>query len=256
VKAQGLPGHYCALDPFRALFKTGLPILLYHKIGRASLLDRRKGLFVSRRVLAAQLAELKATGFGFTNLKMINSPGEIVITFDDGYASSFEQGMRLLESVGCKAAQFLVSGRIGKVNDWDRTGEPLMDVPQIREWLSVGHSIGSHTVSHPDLTRLTLRESREEISASRKSLEDTFGVAVIDFAYPGGSYDERIVELVQEAGYSAAVTTEFGVNDAATNTYKLRRICAYRSFREALTCVADTAYATWRRDKRGRLPAR
>jgi peptidoglycan/xylan/chitin deacetylase (PgdA/CDA1 family) len=87
------------------------------------------------------------------------------------------------------------------------------------------------------------------------SLEDTFGVAVIDFAYPGGSYDERILELVQEAGYSAAVTTEFGVNDAATNAYKLRRISAYRSFREALTYVAET-YATWRRDKRGRLAAR
>ena len=183
---------------------------------------------------------------------MVNSPGEIVITFDDGYASSFEQGMRLLESVDCKATQFLVSGRIGKVNDWDRTGEPLMDVPQIREWLAAGHSIGSHTVSHPDLTRLTVEESREEISASRKSLEDTFGVAVIDFAYP---YDERILELVQEAGYSAAVTTEFAVNDAATNTYKLRRISAYRSFREALTYVAET-YATWRRAKRGRLPAR
>lgn len=231
---KDFPDHYFRLKPFRALFETGLPILLYHKIGSADFRDRRKGLFVSKNVLADQLTELKAAGFGFSALGKTDSTRNIVVSFDDGYTSCFEEGLRVLESFGCKAIQFLVSGRIGKTNDWDKTGESLMDKSQIREWLAAGHSIGSHTVTHLDLTRLTISQAREEIGASRKSLEDTFGVGVVDFSYPHGIYNELTIELVQEAGYSAAVTTGFGVNDAATDRYKLRRILAYRSIKEAL----------------------
>ncbi len=230
---KGFPDHYFRLKPFRALFETGLPILLYHKIGRAGFRDRRKGLFVSKNVLADQLAELKAAGFEFNALGQTDSTRNIVVSFDDGYRSCFEEGLGVLESFGCKAIQFLVSGRIGKTNDWDTTGESLMDKTQIREWLAAGHVIASHTVSHPDLTRLSISQAREEIGASRKSLEDTFGVAVVDFSYPNGIYNERTIDLVREAGYSAAVTTVFGVNDAATDRYKLRRILAYRSIKES-----------------------
>jgi peptidoglycan/xylan/chitin deacetylase (PgdA/CDA1 family) len=230
---KDFPDHYFRLKPFRTLFEAGLPILLYHKIGRAGFRDRRKGLFVSKNVLADQLAELKAAGFGFEALGKTDSAQNIVVSFDDGYTSCFEQGLSVLERFGCKAILFLVSGRIGKTNDWDKTGESLMDKSQIREWLAAGHSIGSHTVSHPDLTRLSANQAREEIGASRKSLEDTFGLAVTHFSYPNGTYGERTIELVREAGYSTALTTEFGVNDAATDRYKLRRILAYRSIKEA-----------------------
>jgi peptidoglycan/xylan/chitin deacetylase (PgdA/CDA1 family) len=230
---KDFPDHYFRLKPFRALFETGLPILLYHKIGRAGFRDRRKGLFVSKNVLADQLAELKLAGFRFSALGETDSIRNIVVSFDDGYASCFEEGLRLLEIFGCKAIQFLVSGRIGKTNDWDKTGESLMDKSQIREWLAAGHQIGSHTVSHPDLTRLRVMEASEEIEASRKWLEDTFGVSVSHFSYPLGAFNDRIVAIVREAGYSRAVTTEFGVNDAWTDAYQLRRILAYRSLRES-----------------------
>src|SRR5271166_4730017 len=118
-----LPDHYFRLRPFRSLFETGSPILLYHKIGKARLLHRRKGLFVSRHLFASQLSELARAGFGFGKLGEAYSGRKIVISFDDGYASCFEQGMGVLETLDCKAIQFLVSGRIGKANDWDGTGE-------------------------------------------------------------------------------------------------------------------------------------
>jgi peptidoglycan/xylan/chitin deacetylase (PgdA/CDA1 family) len=228
-----LPDHYFRLRPFRSLFETGLPILLYHKMGKARLVDRRKGLFVSRRLFARQLSELAQAGFEFAKLGDPHSGRKIVISFDDGYASCFEEGMGVLKTFGCKAIQFLVSGRVGKTNDWDGTGEAIMNKPQVREWLAAGHLIGSHTVSHPDLTRLRARDAREEIQASRKWLEDTFGIAVSHFSYPLGAFDERILGIVREAGYSTAVTTEFGVNNAGTDAYSLRRILAYRSFRES-----------------------
>jgi peptidoglycan/xylan/chitin deacetylase (PgdA/CDA1 family) len=229
-----LPDHYFRLRSFHSLFETGLAILLYHKMGKAPLLDRRKGLFVSRHFFVRQLTELARAGFGFGKLGEAHSGRKIVISFDDGYASCFESGLDAMETFGCKAIQFLVSGRIGKTNNWDGTGEALMNKPQVREWLVAGHLIGSHTVSHPDLTRIPAMEAREEIQASRKWLEDTFGVAVTHFAYPLGTFNDRIVDMVREAGYNTAVTTEFGVNDPGTDAYRLRRILAYRSLREFL----------------------
>ena len=77
-----------------------------------------------------------------------------------------------------------MSGRIGKANDWDGTGEAIMDKTQVREWLAAGHQLGSHTVSHVQLTRLRAMDATEEIQASRKWLEDTFGIAVSHFSIP------------------------------------------------------------------------
>ena len=229
--------HYFRLRPFFRLFETGLPILLYHKMGKAPLFVRRKGLFVSRHLLFRQLAELTRAGFRFGKLGGPHAGRQIAITFDDGYASCFEHGMAVLEGFGCKATQFLVSGRIGKTNDWDETGEPIMDRAQVRDWLAAGHSIGSHSITHRDLTRLRERDAREEIIASRKRLEDRFSVAVNHFSYPFGAFDERIVGIVRESGYLTAVTTEFGVNDDETDTYRIRRISAYCSLREFLGSI-------------------
>ena len=47
---------------------------------------------------------------------------------------------------------------------------PLMDAAQVKDWLAAGHEIGSHTLTHPWLTRLPLSEAREEISGSKKKL--------------------------------------------------------------------------------------
>lgn len=229
------PDHYFRLSSFVSLFDSGLPILVYHKVGKVPIFVRRRGLFASRSLIARQLAELKDAGFEFGALGTSGIGPKIVITFDDGYASCFEQAMNILSDCGCKAIQFLVSGRIGQANDWDGTKEPLMDRLQVSDWLAAGHSIGSHTVTHADLTRLSEQEAREEIAASRKRLEDCFGVAVNHFAYPYGYCTERTAAIVEETGYATAVTTEFGVNAVATNQWRLRRILAYASLRDRLS---------------------
>ncbi|HEY2122858.1 MAG TPA: hypothetical protein VGH07_04630, partial [Chthoniobacterales bacterium] len=94
------PDHYFRLHPFLRLFETGLPILLYHKMGKAPLLARRKGLFVSRDLLSRQLAELTRAGLRFGEPGESRAGRQIVITFDDGYASCFEQGMAVLDAFG------------------------------------------------------------------------------------------------------------------------------------------------------------
>jgi peptidoglycan/xylan/chitin deacetylase (PgdA/CDA1 family) len=104
--------------------------------------------------------------------------------------------------------------------------EPLMDAGQVREWLAAGHQIGSHTLTHPWLTRLSPAAAREEIFASKKRLEDAFGVPVGHFCYPYGDWNPAVRDLVAEAGYRAACTTEPGLNTSGTDAFALRRFTA------------------------------
>ena len=116
-----------------------------------------------------------------------------------------------------------------------------MDEAQIREWLAAGHEIGSHTLTHPFLTRISPQRAREEISASKKKLEDRFGRPVRHFCYPYGDWNPAVRDLVMAAGYETACTTEFGVNTGATPPFELKRILAryqsisFKALKERLT---------------------
>jgi len=104
------------------------------------------------------------------------------------------------------------------------TMERLMDPTQIREWLSLGHEIGAHTLTHPRLSQIPLSRAREEIHSSKKKLEDLFGIPVKHFAYPYGDYNQRIVGIVQEAAFHTACTTDPGCVRVGDDPFRLNRL--------------------------------
>jgi peptidoglycan/xylan/chitin deacetylase (PgdA/CDA1 family) len=230
-----LPSSYASLKPFHDYFSDGLPILMYHKLGPRPAGVRLKGLYVGEKLFARQLAELRQAGYSSCDFDALatgaSTPGQrIGISFDDGYVNVLQHGLDPLHEHGFQALQYLVADRLGGGNDWDLPAgeayEPLMDRAQVGEWLAAGHLIGSHTLSHARLPELNLQQAREEIGASKKKLEDLFGVPVQHFCYPYGGWNERVRDLVIEAGYRTATTTDFGLNQAATSPFELRRIMA------------------------------
>lgn len=233
------PGYYTRLAPFRELFLTGVPVLTYHKLGPRPAGVRLKGLYISARLFERQLAELHAEGFHTIGLEEIfgcpdNRDRRLVLTFDDGFASVLTYGLEPLARVGFHAIVFLVADRLGGLSLWQQARgevlEPLMDPGQVREWLAAGHQIGSHTLTHPHLTRLPLAQARDEIVASKKRLEDLFGLPIRHFCYPYGDWNARVRDLVAEAGYATACTADWGVNTGAAPRFELRRLTArYRS---------------------------
>ncbi|MDB5977554.1 MAG: polysaccharide deacetylase family protein [Nevskia sp.] len=234
------PSTYASLGPFRDYFGGGLPVLMYHKLGPRPPGVRLKGLYIGEKLFDRQLAELRQAGYQSCDFDALAeganpAPQRIGISFDDGYVNVLKYGLGPLKQHGFQALQYIVADNIGGGNDWDLPAgeayEPLMDQAQIREWLAAGHLIGSHTRSHAKLPELSVEQAREEISSSKKKLEDLFGVAIHHFCYPYGFWNERVRDLVIEAGYLTATTTQFGLNDAATSPFELRRIMArYQSW--------------------------
>ena len=217
----------------RRLFRRGIPVFTYHSVGEPPCGARDPFLFVGKQRFAEQIKLLKEQGFTSASLDEISgstgNPGKkIVITFDDGYRNVLKNALEILRSNKFRSIQFIVADLIGTRNEWDvKNGdapEPLMDAAEIREWLAAGQEIGSHSLTHRNLAKLKLPDAREQIFASKKKLEDLFGVPIRHFCYPHGSYTPAVRDLVREAGYTTACTVKFGVNTSRTNPHEFKRI--------------------------------
>ncbi len=235
---------YSSLEPFRRWFQTGVPVLMYHKLGPRPPRVRLKGLYVSARLFERQLMELRAASF--TPATMLeaaraqdNAAANIVLSFDDGFRNVLRHGIEPMARHGFRAIQFIVANLIGRTNEWEQqfgeAREPLMDAPELREWFAAGHEIGAHTLTHPFLTRIPPREMREEIFGSKKKLEDMFGRAVEHFCYPYGDWNPSVRDTVVEAGYRTACTVGYGVNTKTTPPFELNRIIARHQTRNLRT---------------------
>jgi peptidoglycan/xylan/chitin deacetylase (PgdA/CDA1 family) len=128
----------------------------------------------------------------------------IYLTFDDGFCDVFERALPILVQNRFRSILYLVSSLLGKTNEWQlKLGdvvEPIMDVVQVREWLAVGQEIGAHTQTHPHLPQVSLAAAREEIAASKKSLEDRFGVSIDHFNYPYGEWNKARTRMADAGG--------------------------------------------------------
>ncbi|KRE83650.1 polysaccharide deacetylase [Rhodanobacter sp. Soil772] len=209
---------------------------MYHNIARAPR-DLRvyRSLFVSPAAFARQMWLLRR--LGYTGLSMSAAmpylrgerSGRIaVITLDDGYVDNLDSALPILQRHGFSATCYVVSGSIGRYNQWDaeRLGvrKPLMSVEQLRHWHRGGMEIGAHSRSHPRLTQCDDAQLRDEIHGSKATLEDRLGVPVTQFCYPYGDVDERVASMVREAGFAAATTTRRGRAFTGMDLWQLPRV--------------------------------
>jgi peptidoglycan/xylan/chitin deacetylase (PgdA/CDA1 family) len=92
--------------------------------------------------------------------------------------------------------------------------ELMMSREDLKLLQSLGHTIGSHTVSHPLLATMTdENELRKEIQNSREELFRLLGSYPLTISYPAGSYNAKVVELSRESGYQLGLTVKQDVYD-------------------------------------------
>ena len=236
-----------------------IPILTYHSIDDSGgVLSTPVQTFV-RHVATLHDAGMRTVGLSDIAecLRAGNSlPSQaIALTFDDGFASTYEQAFPLLCRYGFSATVFLVTDYCGRSNAWpgqppaiDRF--PLLRWPQIVEMSRAGIRFGVHTKTHPDLRQLSSPEMRAEIGDCRREIEDRLGQAADVFAYPYGRVDARVLAVVSEL-FAAACGTELAFVGASSNPWCLERLDAYylrsRLFPRYLNGMLPKAYLATRR---------
>ncbi len=141
----------------------------------------------------------------------------IILTFDDGYIDFYLNAFPILERFNLHATAFIPTGLIGKpaYMTWD----------QIKEIQGSGLiSFQAHSINHPDLTKVSLDQAKNEIIQSKKTLESFLGMPVNFFAYPYGASNAQTWQLVKDAGFIGAVGTWSGNEENIGLAYDLPRI--------------------------------
>ena len=186
---------------------------------------------------------------------------KVVITFDDGYKDNFEYAYPVLKRFDFPATIFIITDLIDKSSmgvlkkflNWNEViaiskekitfgghtyiftmanhirGEEkkFLNWNEVRIMSKDGVFFGAHTKSHFYLGSWLLKDDEialEEIAGSKKAIEQKIGMPVDYFCYPGGGFNAKAKELVIQAGYKGACTTNRGFAKFNSDVYELKRI--------------------------------
>lgn len=180
-------------------FETGprLVILYYHDIPAAN-----------RAQFARQMDKLmrRATVVG-ADWRGGPVKGRVcAITFDDAFLSVMDNALPELAKRQLPCTIFVPVGALGAAPGWAMEtnyapDEVVADQDLIKSLPSNLVTFGSHTLTHPFLSRLPRETARAEIEKSRTLLSAITGQDVRTISFPYGDYDEEVVAMCREAGY-------------------------------------------------------
>ncbi len=154
---------------------------------------------------------LKEEGYETVSIENLIHPGAIlpkkpvILTFDDSYESLYTHAFPMMQTYGFSGTVFVITGFVGRLNAWDvnlggRTFRHLT-WSQLDELHAAGFEIGSHTVTHPDLTRVDASRLQVELQRSKEDIEDHIGKSVDVISFPFGRYNRAVVDACRQAGY-------------------------------------------------------
>ncbi|MCX6880639.1 MAG: polysaccharide deacetylase family protein [Verrucomicrobia bacterium] len=100
----------------------------------------------------------------------------------------------------------------------------ILSWPEVLELASLGMTIGSHTVTHPNLAILAPEQVRTELIESRERIQMMAGVPCEHLCYPYGTHSPSVCAMARDVGYRSAVTPECpGWNYRDSDLFALRR---------------------------------
>ena len=198
--------------------KITCPILLYHHIKTP---DVPNEYFVTPEDFRAQMQALKDWGYTTIPISLlitaINDGAPmpekpIVISFDDGDISVYNTAYPIMKEFGFVGVNYLVGNRL--------ESDGFMNVAQIKELMAAGWEVGSHSMTHIDLTQSP--DISWELTQSKADLKEALGVKILSFAYPFGSKSDDIINKVSKV-YIAGVGLGVYVEQGLDNIYYLWR---------------------------------
>ena len=207
-------------------------VLCYHIVESPN--DSR--MEVSRETFRQHLRYLEMTGYNVIPLRHLYEyvsgkratlpKNAIVITIDDGWRSTYTEAWPELKQRKFPFTVFVYPNIIGQTSN-------ALTWKQIKEMSDAGVDIQSHSLNHPYLTRRKHRSMsdegyaswlQKELADSRRILEKQTGKKVQFLAYPYGDYDDTVAKSAGKAGYTAALTCDFGAVRKGSDPLRMRRV--------------------------------
>ena len=178
-----------------------------------------------------------------------NKKKGILLTFDDGFQNNYNNVIPILNSYDIPGLFFISTQHVIEPNNWLSFIKQNMKKYTVnQDILSADlkidyfdgltkdqiikmannplHTIGSHTVTHPDLTKLSVTNIDSELINSKNYLENITNKPIEYFAYPYGSYNKIVIENVKKAGYKAAFGID-KINFFGESNFEIPRIGIY-----------------------------
>lgn len=192
-------------------------------------------MHIDRETFRQHLQYLEMTGYNVVPLRHVYEfvtgkratlpKNAVVITIDDGWRSAYTEAFPELQKRKFPFTVFIYPNIIGKTSN-------ALTWEQIREMANAGVDIQSHALTHPFLTKRKHRSMsddqyaawlRRELAESKRILEKESGKKVQFLAYPYGDYDDRVAQAAGKAGYTAALTCDFGRVKKGSDPLKMKR---------------------------------
>lgn len=186
----------------KRLFPVALRCFLIHDvIAKTSFISASE---ISVRQFRMLLEEAERLGYRFVSSSEFfadDDPKSLLLTFDDGFDSLYEHVFPILVAREIPSLVFVVGGFAGERPSWDYhlSNRRHLTSSQIEEMTASGLvSFGSHSATHPDLTKVDKDRLDSELMRSKECRH---------FSYPFGKLDKRVIEFVRDAGYDKAFCT-------------------------------------------------
>jgi peptidoglycan/xylan/chitin deacetylase (PgdA/CDA1 family) len=206
-----------------------VPILTYHRFSD----DCPSPLCMPTAVFKQQMRYLKENGYhaltpeellAFLEYRQPLPKQSVLITIDDGYRSVYDIAYPILRANGFTAILFVYTELID-------VAPIALTWNQLMEMKRDGFAIGSHTITHSDLTLPKEAESKadyaarieKELTGSKQIIDRRLGQDTWLLAYPYGNYDQKTVAASKQTGYKLAMSVKRGGNPFFANAFTLKR---------------------------------
>ena len=229
-----------------------VPVLMYHTL----VSGRNDSISIDPAQFKEQMLALKSAGYtSITENDLLAHleqgaalpKNPVLITFDDGYISTYTEAFPVLKKLEMKASIYVITSRIFETHGFTAGEYEKISWQQAREMTGT-MSIQSHTWdSHLKLknfqgqkrgliaSRLQLAKGLEtqeafeervyaDFAASKNAIEKNTGAEVTALSYPYGDYTADTIRLAEKAGFKMAFTVRDGVNRQSSSPFELMRI--------------------------------
>ncbi|MBZ5516297.1 MAG: polysaccharide deacetylase family protein [Acidobacteriia bacterium] len=206
-------------DGWRDNYTTALPWLKKHRMPAVifvvtGFIEERNTFWVERLIQGWRSPEQHA---GFRKALEDSTQGRLVGT-------TFEGIVEHLKNLPAQNREALLASWISAAHVEDGNPDETFTWEEAADLQKEGIDIEAHSFTHPLLVYEDEQTVSRELAGSKRMLEERLKKKVRAFAYPNGTWDDRVRRQVQMAGYDCAFTTAPGWHHRGDDIYTIRRI--------------------------------